>query len=73
MEAGEKLSYLFFVLVYAHLLLMLLPPALAGGVAAQMSVAVYSLIFVAYIVLRIRRELVDRKAEEIAQDAVAAG
>lgn len=38
----QKLAYPFFGLVYVHLLLMLLPSALHGGLAAQASVAVYS-------------------------------
>ncbi|MFR7403887.1 MAG: helix-turn-helix transcriptional regulator [Coriobacteriaceae bacterium] len=42
----QKLAYPFFGLVYVHLLLMLLPSALHGGLAAQASVAVYSVVFV---------------------------
>lgn len=38
----QKLAYPFFGLVYVHLLLMLLPSALHGGLAAQASVVVYS-------------------------------
>lgn len=44
----QKLAYPFFGLVYVHLLLMLLPSALHGGLAAQASVAVYSVVFVGY-------------------------
>ena len=60
----QKLAYPFFGLVYVHLLLMLLPSALHGGLAAQASVAVYSVVFVGYAVLRIRRAAVDRRKEE---------
>ena len=51
----QMLAYPFFLLVYAHLLLMLLPAALKGGLAAQASVAVYSAVFVGYVSLRLYR------------------
>lgn len=51
----QMLAYPFFMLVYAHLLLMLLPAALRGGAAAQASIAVYSIIFVSYVALRLHR------------------
>ena len=56
----QMLAYPFFLLVYVHLLLMLLPAALKGGLAAQASVAVYSIIFIGYIVLRLYRAIKDR-------------
>ena len=64
----QKLAYPFFGLVYVHLLLMLLPSALHGGLAAQASVVVYSVVFVGYALCRVGRALVDRSAE----DAVSA-
>lgn len=57
----QLLAYPFWGLVYVHLLLMLLPSALRGGTPAQMSVVVYSVVFLGYAVLRIRRALVDRR------------
>ena len=64
----KRQAYPFFGLVYVHLLLMLLPSALHGGLAAQASVAVYSVVFVGYALCRVGRALVDRSAE----DAVSA-
>lgn len=58
----QMMAYPFFGLVYLHLMLMLLPPALHGGAAAQASVAVYSVLFAAYAILRVRRAMIDRKA-----------
>ena len=52
----QLLAYPFWGLVYVHLLLMLVPSALRGGAPAQMAVAVYSVVFVGYAVLRIRRK-----------------
>ena len=50
----QRLAYVFFALVYVHILLFLVPAALAGGSTALESVIVYSVMFVAYAVLRIR-------------------
>ncbi|MDR1183262.1 MAG: hypothetical protein LBK67_00515 [Coriobacteriales bacterium] len=53
----QRLSYLFFLLVYAHLSGFLLPAALQGSPIALTSIIIYSLIFVSYTILRIRRSL----------------
>lgn len=58
----QMLAYPFFGLVYVHLVLMLLPSALQGGAAAQTSVAVYTVLFGAYAVLRVVRAVRDRRA-----------
>ncbi len=58
----QLLAYPFWGLVYVHLLLMLLPSALRGGAAAQVSVIVYSVVFLGYAVLRVARALRDRRA-----------
>ena len=60
----QLLAYPFWGLVYVHLLLMLVPSALRGGAPAQMAVVVYSVVFVGYAVLRIRRAAIDRRKEE---------
>ncbi|WP_080801202.1 ferric reductase-like transmembrane domain-containing protein [Arabiibacter massiliensis] len=56
----QKLAYPFWALVYVHLLLLLLPSALLGGAPAQTGVAVYSVVFLGYAVLRVRRAVIDR-------------
>ena len=58
----QRWAYVFFGLVYVHLMLMLAPAASRGGEAAVASVAVYTVVFGAYAVLRVRRALVDRRA-----------
>lgn len=57
----QRWAYPFFGLVYVHLMLMLLPSALRGGEVAQVSVAVYSVVFLTYAIARIARAVVDRK------------
>lgn len=60
----QKWAYPFFILVYVHLLLMLLPAALHGNGAAIISVGVYSAVFILYIVLRLLRYSSDEKKKE---------
>ena len=58
----QKLAYVFYGLIYVHVLAMLLPSALAGGIAAKGSVFLYSVLFVAYAVLRVARAVLDARA-----------
>ena len=62
----QRLAYPFFALTYVHLLLMLAPSALHGGIAAGTSVAVYSVVFIGYFVLRPVRAVLDRRARRTA-------
>ena len=58
----QRWAYPFFVLAYAHVLLMLLPAAARGGANAKESIIVYSVVFGVYFVARIVRAVLDRKA-----------
>ena len=58
----QLLAYPFFILIYIHLLLLLLPAALRGGTTAIISVLVYSITFMGYMVARLARAALDRKA-----------
>lgn len=60
----QKSAYVFFFLVYGHVLLMLLPSALNGGVASVISVGVYSVVFGTYAILRGIRAVNDKQARE---------
>ena len=57
----QNSAYAFYALIYFHLMFMLGPSALSGGRSAQASVAVYSVVFGAYFVLRIVRAVADCK------------
>lgn len=60
----QKWAYVFFFLVYVHMVLMLLPSALNGGIASVVTVGVYSIVFGVYAVLRGVRAVSDKKASE---------
>lgn len=57
----QRMSYLFFGLVYLHMLIILLPSALDQSAIALSNVAVYTVLFGAYAVLRIRRAVLDKR------------
>lgn len=60
----QRTAYIFFALVYFHLLGYLLPAALAGMTTVTVNLIVYTVLFVAYAVFRVRRAVVDKKALE---------
>ena len=53
-------------LTYVHLALLLMPSAAAGNDVAVLSIAVYSIVMGAYVVLRLRKALADRRTEATA-------
>ncbi len=73
-KAVQRLSYPFFALVFVHVLLMLAPSAINGGVAAQVSLVVYVALFGLYLALRAGRYLGDRRdrCAQAARDAADA-
>ncbi len=58
----QKWAYVFFGLIYVHLVSILLPSALNGGTTALVSIGVYTVLFGAYAVLRVYRAMADKKA-----------
>ncbi len=69
-KAVQRLSYLFFALVFVHVLLMLAPSAMNGGAAAQVSVLVYVTLLGLYVALRVGRYVSDRRSSlaQVAQN-----
>lgn len=68
----QKWAYAFFGLIYLHLMVILLPSALAQGAAAATSVIVYTVVFGLYAVLRVRRAMLDAKIASDMDGRVAA-
>ena len=59
----QRLAYPFFGLTWAHLMFMLAPAASKGGEQAVLSVVIYSVVFGAYLLLRLYRAYKDGRAE----------
>ncbi|MEC4175525.1 hypothetical protein VIN30_03580 [Adlercreutzia sp. R7] len=59
-KSVQRLSYGFWGATYVHLLMVLLPSAAAGSVAAEVNLSCYTAVFALYLVLRVRRAIIDR-------------
>lgn len=55
----QKLAYLFYAVVYLHLLVVLMPSMQHGVTNAIVTAAVYTLVFAVYAVVRVRRAILD--------------
>jgi DMSO/TMAO reductase YedYZ heme-binding membrane subunit len=53
----QRLAYPFFALIYLHIVLFLLPSALAGSQTVAISLVIYTAVFALYLVLRIRKRV----------------
>ncbi len=53
----QRLAYLFYALVYVHVLILTIPSAINGILTAQINILVYSIVFITYGVLRINKAL----------------
>ena len=56
----QQFAYLFYALTYVHLMVMLAPSAARGSAAAIEGVVVYTVVFGAYLVLRLMRAKTDK-------------
>lgn len=61
-KSVQRLAYPFYLLMYVHLALLLLPSTLSGKETSLVSLSVYTVVFVGYAVLRVRRALQRRDA-----------
>jgi DMSO/TMAO reductase YedYZ heme-binding membrane subunit len=59
----QTLSYPFFLLIFLHLALILLPSAAAGSGTAAVNLVVYAALFASYSVLRLRRAQQDKRKD----------
>ena len=60
----QRTAYLFYALIYLHVMILFLPSAQNGRVLYQVSVIVYSLVFLGYAACRIRKGIVRKKPEK---------
>ena len=65
----QRWAYLFYALIFVHVVFLLVPPALLGGATAQKSIIVYVGIFVIYTAMRLYRTYSDKKVSAERQSA----
>jgi len=59
----QRFAYLFYILIYFHLIGYLLVPLQKGSIEAIINTAIYTAIFVVYAILRIKKALGERSKE----------
>ncbi len=53
-KAIQRLAYVFYGLLYVHVMILTIPSAKTGNLEAQISVLIYSLVYLSYAVLRVK-------------------
>ena len=65
----QRWAYLFYALAYAHLVLILLPAAVSGGMNAIENCIAYTVVFGVYAVARVVMAVRERAAERVLDSA----
>jgi len=60
-KAMQRTAYLFYGLLYVHVMLLSVPGALAGRSVYQLTVLAYSIVFLTYGVMRVRKALLKKR------------
>ncbi|MDE5565305.1 MAG: hypothetical protein K2I93_09125, partial [Oscillospiraceae bacterium] len=60
----QRTAYVFYALIYVHVLVLYYPMAKAGRAGILFNILVYSIVFIGYAVCRIRKQIVLRKKPE---------
>ncbi len=60
----QRLAYIFYALIYVHILVLFLPKAQKGREGYFLNIIVYSAVFVGYAVMRIRKYYLANKKPE---------
>ena len=60
----QRAAYIFYALIYVHILVLFIPRAQNGREGYFLSILVYSAVFVGYAVMRIRKYCISKKKSE---------
>lgn len=56
----QRLAYGFYALIYIHVLLLMMPKSMEGVTSYRLNLITYSIVFLSYAALRIRKALIKR-------------
>jgi len=60
-KAIQRTAYIFYALIYLHVMVILIPRARAGREGVLLSIILYTLVFAGYAVFRIRKAFIKNK------------
>ncbi|KHS56230.1 MAG: hypothetical protein E6371_10785 [Terrisporobacter othiniensis] len=58
----QRFAYLFYALIYVHVMLIMVPVALSGDTTYIINVLVYSVVFITYAVMRIAKHFAKKSS-----------
>lgn len=58
----QKTAYIFYGLIYAHVMLLMVPTALTGNTTYIFNVALYTIVFLTYAVMRVSKAYAKKSA-----------
>ncbi len=69
----QKLAYVFYALIFVHIMLYLIPSSMGGGVTATVSVYAYLVLGLLYAILRVRQLQRSRETSAVPQQTPTEG
>lgn len=68
----QRLAYVFYALLFIHVMMLMVPPALKGSKGYDITVFVYVFIYLSYLVCRLAKTMFGSKAENLPKRQMAA-
>lgn len=59
----QRAAYVFYALIYIHILVLYIPKSRSGNTEKFISIIVYSIVFICYAALRIRKEIIKKNKD----------
>ena len=69
----QRLAYVFYALIYVHIMILYIPQAQRGMTDKYISIIVYSIVFTGYAAMRIRKALAKKNPDKSAVSGVVCG
>ena len=66
----QRLAYVFYALIYAHVMAIMVPVALTGNITYTVNVIVYSVVFITYAIMRISKFLTKKSINKSKQSSL---
>lgn len=69
----QRLAYVFYALIYVHIMVLYLPQAQRGVTEKYISIIAYSVVFIGYAAMRIRKAVLKKNPEKTVVSGVVCG
>lgn len=69
----QRLAYVFYALIYVHIMILYIPQAQRGMTDKYISIIAYSIVFIGYAVMRIRKAILKKNPDKSVVSGVVCG